>query len=147
MVTCFYGFQSFAMGSQNVVVRGMKTPMTIPTQVATGAMADLVSDPRLFAAPSKNWPRNERLIFILVFFFGRAWLFAKISGTNNLLIHSGPQGGVIGGLGYRYSSPQLTLLLTAIGKLLAAMGFLLAKPVQDKQPVPAGPPPQPESGK
>ena len=49
------------------------------------------------------------------------------------LIASSYTGGVIGGLGYRYSSPQLSLLLTAIGKLLAAIGFLLAKPAQEKQ--------------
>lgn len=56
------------MGSQNVTVKGMGAPPTIPTQVATGAMAELVSDPRLFVGITKNKQRNERLIFVLTFF-------------------------------------------------------------------------------
>lgn len=90
--------QSFSMGCQNVLTKGLASPMTIPTQVATGAMSELFSDPKIFAPFRKNWPRNERIIFLAVFF----------------------AGGVIGGLAYRYSSPPLCLLLTAIFKLLAA---------------------------
>jgi hypothetical protein len=58
------------MGSQNVSVKGMGAPPTIPTQVATGAMAELVSDPRLFVGITKNKQRNERLVFVLTFFTG-----------------------------------------------------------------------------
>ncbi|RSH95431.1 hypothetical protein EHS25_000521 [Saitozyma podzolica] len=104
---------SYSMGAQNVTVKGMGTPPTIPTQVATGAMAELVSDPRLFVGFTKNRPRNERIIFVLTFFLG----------------------GVIGGLAYRYSSPELCLLLTAIFKLLAAISVLLV-PRKDVAPAP-----------
>lgn len=94
---------SFSMGCQNVTTKGMNGPPTMPTQVATGAMADFFSDPRLFAA--KNKPRDERIMFILVFF----------------------TGGVVGGLAYRYYAPQLCLLLTAIFKLLAGLSLLFSR--------------------
>lgn len=94
---------SFSMGCQNVTTKGMNGPPTMPTQVATGAMADFWSDPRLFAA--RNKPRDERLMFICVFF----------------------TGGVIGGLAYRYYAPQLCLLLTAIFKLLAGLSLLFLR--------------------
>lgn len=94
---------SFSMGCQNVTTKGMNGPTTMPTQVATGAMADFFSDPRLFAI--KNRPRDERLIFVLVFFLG----------------------GVVGGLAYRYYAPQLCLLLTAIFKLLAGLSLLVLR--------------------
>jgi hypothetical protein len=58
------------MGAQNVTVKGMGNPPTIPTEVATGAMAELVSDPRLFVGFTKNRPRNERIVFVLTFFLG-----------------------------------------------------------------------------
>lgn len=90
------------MGCQNVLTKGLGSPMTIPTQVATGAMSDLLSDPKILAPFKKNWPRNERVVFLATFF----------------------GGGVIGGLAYRYSSPPLCLLLTAIFKLLAAISIL-----------------------
>lgn len=94
---------SFSMGCQNVTTKGMNGPPTMPTQVATGAMADFFSDPRLFAI--RNKPRDERLMFIFVFF----------------------TGGVIGGLAYRYYAPQLCLLLTAIFKLLAGLSLLFLR--------------------
>ncbi|KAJ4415454.1 hypothetical protein N0V82_007325 [Gnomoniopsis sp. IMI 355080] len=94
---------SFSMGCQNVTTKGMNGPPTIPTQVATGAMADFFSDPRLFAASNK--PRDERIMFIVVFFVG----------------------GLVGGLAYRYYAPQLCLLLTAIFKLLAGLSLLLLR--------------------
>lgn len=94
---------SFSMGCQNVTTKGMNGPPTMPTQVATGAMADFFSDPRLFAA--RNKPRDERLMFILVFFLG----------------------GLVGGLAYRYYAPQLCLLLTAILKLFAGLSLLFLR--------------------
>ncbi|CAN8106153.1 unnamed protein product [Discula destructiva] len=94
---------SFSMGCQNVTTKGMNGPPTMPTQVATGAMADFFSDPRIFAA--RNKLRDERLIFVLVFF----------------------TGGLVGGLAYRYYAPQLCLLLTAIFKLVAGLSLLLLR--------------------
>lgn len=99
---------SFSMGCQNVTTKGMNGPPTMPTQVATGAMADFFSDPRLFA--SRNKPRDERIMFIVVFFVG----------------------GLIGGLAYRYYAPQLCLLLTAIFKLLAGLSLLLLRLDRDE---------------
>jgi hypothetical protein len=75
----------------------------MPTQVATGAMADFFSDPNLFRLDNK--PRNERLIFIATFF----------------------AGGVVGGLCYRYYMPSLCLLLTAIFKLAATLSLLFLR--------------------
>lgn len=94
---------SFSMGCQNVTTKGMNGPPTMPTQVATGAMADFFSDPRLLAA--RNKPRDERIMFIFVFFVG----------------------GLIGGLAYRYYAPQLCLLLTAIFKLFAGLSLLFSR--------------------
>lgn len=94
---------SFSMGCQNVTTKGMNGPPTMPTQVATGAMADFFSDPRLLAV--RNKPRDERIIFIAVFFIG----------------------GVVGGLAYRFYAPQLCLLLTAIFKLLAGLSLLFLR--------------------
>lgn len=61
---------AISMGSQNVTVKGMGGPPTMPTQVATGAMADFFSDPRLFAPLKANRPRNERFVFVLTFVLG-----------------------------------------------------------------------------
>lgn len=94
---------SFSMGCQNVTTKGMNGPPTMPTQVATGAMADFFSDPRIFAA--RNKLRDERLIFVFVFF----------------------TGGVVGGLAYRYYGPALCLLLTALFKLTAGFALLLLR--------------------
>jgi uncharacterized membrane protein YoaK (UPF0700 family) len=99
---------SFSMGCQNTTTKGMNGPPTIPTQVATGAMADFFSDPRLLAL--RNRPRDERLIFVIVFF----------------------AGGLVGGLAYRYYAPHLCLLLTAIFKLLAALLVLVLRRVDHK---------------
>lgn len=94
---------SFSMGCQNVTTKGMNGPPTMPTQVATGAMADFFSDPKIFAA--RNKLRDERLIFVIVFF----------------------TGGLVGGLAYRYYAPALCLLLTAIFKLCAGFSLLLLR--------------------
>ncbi|KAF3771035.1 hypothetical protein M406DRAFT_326438 [Cryphonectria parasitica EP155] len=94
---------SFSMGCQNVTTKGMNGPPTMPTQVATGAMADFFSDPRLLAR--RNRPRDERILFIVVFFVG----------------------GLVGGLAYRYYAPQLCLLLTAVFKLLAGLSLLFLR--------------------
>lgn len=94
---------SFSMGCQNVTTKGMNGPPTMPTQVATGAMADFFSDPRIFAA--RNKLRDERLIFVIVFF----------------------TGGLVGGLAYRYYAPALCLLLTAILKLSAGLSLLILR--------------------
>lgn len=64
--------QSFSMGSQAVIVKAMKSSPNIPTQVATGVMADFFSDPMIFAPLGKNKARDERLAFIVVFFLGEA---------------------------------------------------------------------------
>ncbi|PSS00844.1 hypothetical protein BD289DRAFT_9005 [Coniella lustricola] len=94
---------SFSMGCQNVTTKGMNGPPTMPTQVATGAMADFFSDPRVLAA--RNKPRDERIVFIVVFF----------------------TGGLVGGLAYRFYKPALCLLLTAVFKLLASGSLLLLR--------------------
>jgi uncharacterized membrane protein YoaK (UPF0700 family) len=94
---------SFSMGCQNVTTKGMNGPPTMPTQVATGAMADFFSDPRVLAV--RNKPRDERVVFIVVFF----------------------TGGLVGGLAYRFYAPQLCLLFTAIFKLLACLSLLLLR--------------------
>jgi len=107
---------SFTMGQQNVVVKAMKVGPTILTTVATGSMADLFSDPELFAPLTKNRPRNERAAFILTFFFG----------------------GAIGAVAFRYSSPQLSLLMTAILKMIAAFSFLVV-PAKRNSPPPVRP--------
>jgi hypothetical protein len=126
------------MGAQNVTVKGMGTPPTIPTQVATGAMAELVSDPRLFVGFARNRPRNERIVFVLTFFLGESSVYRARARTrtvyprNRAKVHT--SGGVIGGLAYRYSSPDLCLLLTAIFKLLAAISVLLV-PTKNADPV------------
>nr|GAT60591.1 predicted protein [Mycena chlorophos] len=103
---------SFSMGAQNVTTKGMNGPPTMPTQVATGAMADFFSDPKLFAR--KNTPRDERIVFIFVFFVG----------------------GLVGGLCYRYYAPQLCLLLTAIFKLFAGLSLLFLRVNDPEEPLP-----------
>lgn len=99
------------MGAQNVTVKGLGGPPTMPTQVATGAMSDFFADPNLFVRLSKNPQRNERFVFVCVFVLG----------------------GIIGGFAYRYSSPQLALIITGVTKLLATVFLvLLSKPAEPK---------------
>jgi hypothetical protein len=97
-------------------------------------MAELVSDPRLFVGFTKNRPRNERIIFVLTFFLGESGYRISASPQPPQKQAHVP-GGVIGGLAYRYSSPELCLLLTAIFKLLAAISVLLV-PRKDVAPAP-----------
>ncbi|KAL1404853.1 hypothetical protein Q8F55_008464 [Vanrija albida] len=100
-----------SMGSQNVTVKGLGGPPTMPTQVATGAMSDFFADPNLFVGLTKNPQRNERFVFVCVFVLG----------------------GIIGGFAYRYSSPQLALIITGVTKLLATVFLLvLSKPAPPK---------------
>lgn len=116
---------SMSMGQQSVAVKAMKTPPTILTNVATGAMSDLFSDPRLFNL--HNQARDERVAFVLTFFFGEIDMLK----TNGFLAeYTTFIGGVISALAYRYSGPQLALLMSAILKLLATIGFFLARPKQ-----------------
>lgn len=49
----------------------MKSSPFIPTQVATGAMADFFSDPKIIAPLGKNKGRDERFSFIIAFFAGK----------------------------------------------------------------------------
>jgi hypothetical protein len=68
------------------------------------------------------------LVFVLTFFTGtfletgRLLISRCLNHFNNLPPFP---GAVIGGLAYRYSSPQLCLLLTAIFKLFAALSILV----------------------
>lgn len=90
------------MGAQNVTTGGTGSPKTIMTLVATGAISDFFSDPRIIAL--KNRPRDERFIFVIVFFVG----------------------GVIAAFAYRYSSPMLALILCGVFKLISAFVVLFA---------------------
>ncbi|KAK4705716.1 replication factor A1, partial [Phenoliferia sp. Uapishka_3] len=69
----FIGLLGWVFGA--LITKTLGVP-TIPAQVVTGAMADLLSDANLFAPIRSNIPRNQRAGFILVFFG-----FAAIGGT------------------------------------------------------------------
>lgn len=75
-------------------------------------MSSFLSDRRLFA--KHNRPRDERLVFIIVFFLG----------------------GLVAGFAFRYSSAQLALLLSGIFKLLAALVVLVVPGKSDNDELP-----------
>lgn len=109
----------WSFGSQSVATKFLGVP-TIAVQVVTGAMGDLLSDPKLFVPLGANAPRNQRAIFILTFFVG----------------------SVVGGLILIHTSGPLVLFLVGVFKLIGALAFLLVPsaseeklPVHDKKSV------------
>ncbi|KAI5475114.1 hypothetical protein MNV49_001913 [Pseudohyphozyma bogoriensis] len=59
----------YSYGAQSVSTKALGMP-TIMVQVVTGAMADLLADPKLFVPLMENKARNQRALFILTFFVG-----------------------------------------------------------------------------
>lgn len=89
---------AFASGGQIAVARTINVP-EITTAMVTSAYIDLIVDPRILA--SQNRPRTRRFFFICC-----------------LLL-----GSFIGSIGYHYVGPSLSLLLSAICKLVVTMAF------------------------
>jgi uncharacterized membrane protein YoaK (UPF0700 family) len=89
---------AFASGAQIAVARTVNVP-EITTAMVTSAYVDLVVDPRIFATANRS--RNRRFFFICCLLFG----------------------SFVGAIGYRYVGPSLSLLLSAICKLVITMAF------------------------
>lgn len=89
---------AFASGAQVALARTVNVP-EISTAMVTSAYIDFFADPRLFQA--KNRSRNRRFFFVI-----------------SLLL-----GSFIGAIAYRYVGPALSLLLSAICKLVVTISF------------------------
>ena len=105
----FIALLGWTFGAQSVITKTLGVP-TIPAQVVTGAMADLLSDARLFAPLRSNIPRNQRAAFIIIFFASSC-----IGGTILVKVNA-----------------ELVLLLVAIIKLVVSMLFLVVPGVPRK---------------
>lgn len=103
-------FLSWVFGSQGVASKALAVPGIAMPAVVTGAMGDLLGDPKLFAPLRENKTRNQRAIFVIIFFCG----------------------GIVGGAVLRYVNAALVLVLTASMKLLGAACFLLVAGVAEK---------------
>ena len=97
------GLLAFASGSQVVQSRALSTP-EISTAMATAAWVDLLIDPKLFQVHGTNRGRNRRIGFIL----------ALVTG------------GFMGATIYRFAGSPTAILVSAVGKLLVAIAYLLA---------------------
>ena len=96
-------FLSWVFGSQGVAAKSLGVPGIAMPAVVTGAMNDLLGDPDLFIPLTKNKTRNQRVVFVLLFFCG----------------------GIVGGLVLKHVDAALVLVLTASMKLLGAVCFLV----------------------
>jgi len=96
-------FLSWVFGSQGVAAKSLGVPGIAMPAVVTGTMNDLLGDPDLFVPLTKNKTRNQRVVFVLLFFCG----------------------GIVGGLVLKHVDAALVLVLTASMKLLGAVCFLV----------------------
>lgn len=94
---------SWVFGSQGAVTKAMGVKGIPMPAVVTGAMGDLLSDPRLFAPLRQNRERNQRIVFLLTFFIG----------------------AIMGGIVLRWANASAVLVVTASIKLVGGFGWLL----------------------
>ena len=94
---------SSVFGSQGVVTKALEVKALPMPAVVTGLMGDLLADPNLFKPFGQNRLRNERTLFLLIFFCG----------------------GITGGAILRYVNPATVLIVVATAKTLGCAGYLL----------------------
>lgn len=99
---------AFSSGSQ--VVQSRSLSMTeIPTAMATAAWVDLMIDPHLFSGLRGNIGRNRRVVFIIA-----------------LVV-----GGFVGAAVYRFAGSAETVLVSAVGKAVASLGWCFVPGVDE----------------
>lgn len=93
---------SLCTGSQQITVKYFHIPEVNSTMV-TIPIADVLSDPNLLAAFSKNQHRNNRIAFIIVFMVG----------------------AIIGGCCLHWSTAELAIVISAAVKFLVTVAMLM----------------------